>query len=294
MVLAGVGVALAAPLNELHRRGARWDQSCERTIPNSGNTYRVKAAQAFTDASQMALETQQSTDSNGNAFTESTAFSHYFGEGDKDQVKKMMQIIYNSRLPVDENDDFRGYWIDIKCGSDQDKDNCAGETFAATSFEPGKPVIVLCDYFFSPDSKMTKQDLSSKTYGSGRRGWCNTGEEVPYFMVAGVTMLHEMTHLHIVGERAELPIRHDVPTGIDSAGTVDVYVEGSDEDKDKYKGKEAWAASRELHRLWDEYNGDNSKYKPTTPTTWNAESYAAAALEFWFLSKCKWDVILPA
>lgn len=71
-----------------------------------------------------------------------------------------------------------------------------------------------------------------------------------------------------------------------------MYTQGSDEDEDKYKGKEAWAAARELHRLWEEHARDNGKYKPTTPTTWNAESYAAAALEFWFFGKCGWDVIL--
>ncbi|KAF7540713.1 hypothetical protein G7054_g1177 [Neopestalotiopsis clavispora] len=62
---------------------------------------------------------------------------------------------------------------------------------------------------------------------------------------------------------------------------------------DKYKDLEPWQAARKLHQLWDTYNGENSQYKPTTRTTENAESYAATALEFYFLANCEWDVILP-
>lgn len=80
LLLVGATVAVALPLDEpkssLHRlvpRTARYDKSCERKIPNSDKTYREKVGQAFTDASQLALWTQQGKDSNGNAFTESTA-----------------------------------------------------------------------------------------------------------------------------------------------------------------------------------------------------------------------------
>lgn len=65
-------------------------------------------------------------------------FSHYFDDGDKDQVKNMMQIIYNSRIPNDDNHAGQGYDISIKCGSDQDKNNCGASVFAATDPEPGK------------------------------------------------------------------------------------------------------------------------------------------------------------
>jgi hypothetical protein len=55
-------------------------------------------------------------------------------------VKKMMQIIYNSRLPVDDNDGGQGYFIDIKCGSDQDPE-CGPSVLAATNPKPGETTV---------------------------------------------------------------------------------------------------------------------------------------------------------
>ncbi|KAK7909013.1 SGNH hydrolase [Apiospora marii] len=298
LLLTGVTAALALPLegsgstlNHLVARTARYDQSCSRKIPGSDKTYESKVRTAFTDASQLALVTQEGQDSNGNAFTESTAFSHYFGDGDKDQVKKMMQVIYNSRLPVDDNDGGQGYFIDIKCGSDQD-DECEASVLAATSAKPGETSMVLCDRFFSANTVQTKQDLDSKKIGTRRGQWCQTGEKFPFFEVAGLTLFHEMTHLHVVGQRAGLTARPD-PDGYDSSGTVDVYVKGGDDDRKRYDGLEPWQAARKLRQLWADHSGDESKYEPTTPTVENAESYAAAALEFYFLKNCEWDVILP-
>lgn len=152
--------------------------------------------------------------------------------------------------------------------------------------------MVLCCRFFSSSTAINKQDLASKKYETRRGGWCQTGENLPFFEVAGLTMFHEMTHLDTVGHRAGLTARPD-PRGFSSSGTVDVYVQGGKTDHDHYEDMEPWQAARELHKLWEAHNSDNKKYKPTTPTTENAESYAAAALEFHFLSNCKWDVILP-
>ncbi|KAK8130590.1 hypothetical protein PG999_002970 [Apiospora kogelbergensis] len=299
LLVAGATATLALPLEEsgstLHKlvaRTARYDPSCSRNIPGSDKTYETKARQAFTDASQLALTTQEGKDSNGNAFTESSAFSHYFGPGDKDQVRNVMQIIYNSRLPVDDNDGGAGYFIEIKCGSDQGPGDCSTGVIAATSPKPGETIVILCDDFFKASTKPTKQDLSSKKLGTRRGQWCQPGEDYPFFEVAGVTMLHELTHLHTVGNRAGLSSRPD-PLGFDSSGTVDVYVKGGEDDWAKYRGMEPWQAARALHRMWDEHNGDESKYKPTTLSVHNAESYSAAALEFYFLVHCGWDVILP-
>lgn len=80
LLLAGVTKALALPLDgpgssvhQLLARTARYDQSCSRNIPNSDKTYESKVRTAITDASQLALVTQEGKDSEGNAFTESTA-----------------------------------------------------------------------------------------------------------------------------------------------------------------------------------------------------------------------------
>ena len=42
-----------------------------------------------------------------------------------------------------------------------------------------------------------------------RGGWCQDGENFPFFEVAGLTILHEMTHLDIVGSKAGLTDRED-------------------------------------------------------------------------------------
>lgn len=152
--------------------------------------------------------------------------------------------------------------------------------------------MVLCDRFFNKNTAQTKQDLQSKKLDNSRSGWCQTGKEFPFFEIAGLTMFHEMTHLHEVGQRASLD-SHPDPDGFDSAGTIDIYVKGGDDDRDHYENMEPWQAARELKRLWDAYNGDNSKYKPLWSPIENAESYAAAALEFIFLNFCEWEVILP-
>jgi hypothetical protein len=132
--------AMPLEVSTLHRlatRGAKYQSSCDRKIPNGdGKTYKEKAQKAFADANSLAQYTQNGQDSKGNAFTESTAYSHYFADGDKNQVKTMMQVIYNSRIPVDDNHP-EGYWFNIECGSDRD-DECGKSVLAATSARPGE------------------------------------------------------------------------------------------------------------------------------------------------------------
>lgn len=53
----------------------------------------------------------------------------------------MMQIIYNSRLPVDDNDGGRGYYVDMVCGSAEDPDTCVESALAATNPEPGETSV---------------------------------------------------------------------------------------------------------------------------------------------------------
>jgi hypothetical protein len=69
------------------------------------------------------------------------SFTHYFGDGDKDQVKSMMQAIYNSRIPDDDEHKGEGYTITIKCGSKQDKANCGTSVLAATSAKPDDSTV---------------------------------------------------------------------------------------------------------------------------------------------------------
>lgn len=148
-LLIGATAASAIPLDgstfyRLAARGANYQKSCNRVIPNGDGktTYEDKATKAFGDAGALSQWTQTGKDSQGNAFTESTAYNHYFADKDKTQVTRMMQVIYNSRLPVDDNDGGQGYWFDIHCGSDQDKDTCgSGQVLAGTDARPGKSSV---------------------------------------------------------------------------------------------------------------------------------------------------------
>ena len=45
--------------------------------------------------------------------------------------------------------------------------------------------------------------------------------------------------------------------------------------------------------MWDMWNGGRHQYEPLLKTTQNAESYAAAALEFYFLTQCEWTEVKP-
>ncbi|KAJ2985357.1 hypothetical protein NUW58_g5577 [Xylaria curta] len=278
LLLAGSTPAVALPAEQLNRglhhlfaRGENYDASCDRKIPGTDNLFKNKISTAFADVGTLALVAQNGKDSNGNSFTESTAFSHYFGEGEKDQAKNMIQAIYNDRIPDDSNNGGQGYTITVKCGSDQD-DECGPSVLAATSAKPGETTMVFCDRFFSANTAQTKQDLSTKKLGTRRGQWCQTGP--------------------MSGSKPG-SARDRTPDGYDSAGTVDVYVKGSDDDRAHYDNMEPWQAARELRRLWRVQDGDEGAYKPTTPAVENAESYAAAALEFYFLDGCAWDVILP-
>jgi len=296
IVLAGATIATAAPLeapkHTLYGRTAQYHSSCDKPGPDGGENMKVKAQRAFTDASQMAYQTQIRHDNSGNAFTESSAYRHYFADADKDQVKRMMQVIYNSRLPVDDNDGGQGYFIDIRCGNSEDPQTCGGSSLAGTNARPGQSVMVLCDRFFRNSELRTKNDFQTKKFDDSRNGWCQPNEKFPFFEIAGLTIFHEMTHLHTVGQRAELEAFPD-PDGYDTSGTIDVYEKGGDDDRAKYEDMDPWEAARKLKQLWDEYDADNSNYKPLWSPIHNADSYAAAALEFSYLEPCKWDVILP-
>ena len=208
--LACLALAQAAPtspgVSRLQRREEFWDASCDAKIPSDpqGRTYRQKAGQAFADASTMA-NTIFSNLKDGTTFRDSTAFSHYFDSPDFERVQSMLQTITQDNNPAD---DVVGYSFRVKCGSNQDKGNCGASVLAATNPRPGDAgQMVLCDRFFSQYTDQTKNDLGSKQYITKRGGWCQDGEKFPFFEVAGLTILHEMTHLDIVGSKAGLTDR---------------------------------------------------------------------------------------
>jgi hypothetical protein len=77
------------------------------------------------------------------------------------------------------------------------------------------PLMRLCPKFFDPNTRETKNDLDSKESEPkpGRRdnSWCQPGQRFRDFETAGLTVLHEMTHLDEVGSKyynSPFPFHH--------------------------------------------------------------------------------------
>lgn len=212
--LAAHAIAAPAttPVNNLLKREISWDSSCTRKITNDpqGRAYKDKAGIAFSDAATIANNIGTALPSDGSLIQGNAAFTHYFDQTDLTQAQQMWQTIYNNNIPSTEDG---GYTITVKCGSDQDR-TCSPSTLASTNARPGSAgQIVLCDRFFidwgSLPTQQTQNNLASKPFTSRRGGWCQDGENFPFFEIAGLTVLHEMTHLDTIGQVAGLSARPD-------------------------------------------------------------------------------------
>lgn len=94
-----------------------------------------------------------------------------------------------------------------------------------------------------------------------------------------------MTHLNQLGIEAGL--FPDNTANDATHGTEDIYQIAPGYDQGSPE-----KSSRKLRDDWAQYDGDNSKPKPEIQRTENAESYAAAATEFFFQMRCGWDTIM--
>ena len=93
-----------------------------------------------------------------------------------------------------------------------------------------------------------------------------------------------MTHLNQLCVEAGLFPDYD-PEG-DPHGTEDIYQIAQGYDLGSPE-----KSARRLKNNWVKYNNDNKNQEPELQRTENAESYAAAATEFFFQSSCGWDEI---
>lgn len=97
-----------------------------------------------------------------------------------------------------------------------------------------------------------------------------------------------VTDHHLSLEVAGLPEQTD--GSIQTQGTDDVY----DIAPNQYKPGDQEKASRKLKDNWAFYDFNNKQFpEPPLQRVENAESYAAAATEFYFQSKCGWPTIQP-
>ena len=94
-----------------------------------------------------------------------------------------------------------------------------------------------------------------------------------------------MTHLDQLGVQAGL--FPDNKAEGDTHGTEDIY-----QIANGYDPASPEKSARQLKNNWVKYDGDNSLKKPEILRTENAESYAAAATEFFMQKNCGWDEVM--
>lgn len=173
--------------------------SCLRLIPSSDpqsrRLYKEKLAAAFYDARKMAAQALD------DGFPKSTAYSHYFRPQDYPQVHRMFRVIVDTINDTPE-DPINRYAVQVTCGDDQNAECPVMRVFAVADEWPGGK-ISFCDIFFSTRTDETRMDLGHRGFDAS--GWCRPYETFDFFEVAGVTVLHEMTHLSDLAVRAGLP-----------------------------------------------------------------------------------------
>lgn len=189
------------------------DHTCDP--PN----YYARAVAAVQDARKIAA--WAAADDN----IDTTAFKHYFFPEDADGVKKMYQVLRSVF--------FRGFDFLVRCSSSQNPLMCANNQFIAVTHIGQGGFIVLCDLFFT-DLLEVRQTLGDKRYTSNRNGWCHADQEYPFFQVGGAIILHELTHLDIIGREAGLPERRG------SHGTDDTYTAGTRQHTQLFRGMKPW------------------------------------------------------
>ena len=220
--------------------------------------------------------------------THMVSFKHYFDDADSDTTHKMYSGIQTGSSG-DHGNAFQLKFI-ITC---KETDDCK-DSLALTDAKPNNDHFTarlrLCPKFFTDDH--TKNNLASREYkrNPGRRdnSWCKPHQPFTFFETAAHTFLHEMTHLNQLGMEAGLFPDHE---GEDAMhGTEDIYQVSSGYDPGSPE-----KSARKLKDNWVKYKDhkkNKKNKKPDLQRTENAESYAAAATEFWFQSRCGWDKIL--
>ncbi|KDQ25448.1 hypothetical protein PLEOSDRAFT_1106377 [Pleurotus ostreatus PC15] len=247
------------------------------TIDSSCAAHEAKVKTALSDAITLA------TTAHGMGPADQ-AFKNYFLPTDPDDVgtvPKVFAAIAGSKMSMK-----------VTCPTEAQEPSCKG-TLALTDTKrsANPPTMRLCPVFFTDHE--TQLDLNSKLFTT--TGWCTAPPHtLGNFVTAGHTILHEMTHFGYIGLQAGLiqPTDND-----DTAGTLDILGKNDENDGRKKYGspsRYAPAAARTLQQHWVAFQAQQAsgtkpqkplKTPPLAPME-NAESYAAAATEFYFAHKC--------
>ncbi|KAI1174205.1 hypothetical protein F4777DRAFT_555137 [Nemania sp. FL0916] len=243
-----------------------------------------KLQQDFADAASIANYAA------GSLTTDKNAYKNYLRDQDETHAKGMWSAIELNNTPNDGNHQGTGYAFSVTCAASDDKE-CSSRTTESWAITDAKAQdgdtpreMKICSKYFTDDK--TKRSTTDKIYkpDPGRRdnSWCTPP---PYklgdFMVGGVTLLHEMTHLDIVGVRAGYPQFHDDEDNFDYHGTQDI--------DDLPPQNNPPQQARNLMSLWR--NGQN--VPGTVEPYHSAENIAASAFEWYIIDMCKYPDNMP-
>jgi hypothetical protein len=276
-------------ISRLSRRGGTvtYDDTCNAAPPqgstwgerNGFPTMRSVLEASYADAVRLATTAQ-------NVNADNIGFTHYFGGFGADvqlaHFRRMMQGVANGA---------NNYAIHFVCEDPQSvcSDTSVMVTDATRGTANTPKTITVCDSFWTGASTkylLHRADKSEPTppyRDDTPSGWCQkraqagdpnvSRQPVQFFATAGNSVLHELTHLDSLAEFAGLTSDPDEEDG--AHGTLDAQ-----------KGCELTGARTFLR---DYIAGRTSGTSPD----YNAESYAAAATEIFFMGVCGFTQIRP-
>ena len=285
------GPAARRGASRLKKRAGQssYAESCN-AAPPSGSSYNAGTGfatmksvleQAIKDAFTLANHAQSVASDN-------KGFTHYFGGAQADSQLAHFQNMMAGIARLDNN-----FAIQFECSNTPD---CADNSVLVTDATPGSASDVksvqVCPKFWTAastkyfiyDSTKTSPSPPYRNNDNSLSGWCRkstagaktdvSARTNQYFATAGGSVLHELTHLDSLAQLAGLDASE--AEGDNGAhGTDDVQTEC-----------ELVGARRFLV----DYVGGLTQ---GTSPDYNAESYAAAATEIYFMDLCGFSEIRP-
>ena len=277
--------------SRLNKRGGQvtFADSCNDPPPpsssynkdNGFSTMKSVLQKAYEDAGTLANQAQ-------NVASDNKGFTHYFGGEKADAQLSHFQSMTKGIASSDDH-----YAIQFECKNLPD---CTSQSVFVTDATPGSAtdvkIIQVCSSFWTAasteyllyDSSNTTPSPPYRNNDLSTKGWCrkvaangdpNVSARVnQWFATAGHSVLHELTHLDSLAQFAGLDASTD-PKDNGAHGTDDIQT-----------GCELAGARR---FLTDYIAGNTDNSSPD----YNAESYAAAATEIYFMNLCGFSEIRP-
>jgi len=235
-------------------------------IDENCDAYLGRVQTVLSDAYDMAEVAQHMT-------VKDSAFTNYFLADQVNLVHRMYKSIISGGPKKTRK-------FNVTCPGFTENE-CEAEIFAVT--DVSEPLMKLCPYFFTCSE--SKNDLSSKPFSE--QGWCTPPpHSLVRILTGGHTILHEMTHLSSIGHEALSP--GSMLNRFKKTVISDVYGQDDENDPSQIYWGFPPSLARSLKQRWKAYRAHGVKglRKPPLETIKNAESYAAAATEFYFSKKC--------